>query len=137
MTAQQTGAMFNSGVYFSDVSGKSINYSSNYYNTIKKPIYILLCEVALGKMMKMYKADNEMKLKKGFDSVKGCGKNTPDKFQKVYFMDGCMVPLGMLEAKEKKPPVESEVNYYSLNYNEYVVYNTSQVRMRYLLEVSI
>ena len=137
VTSTQTGNMFNSGVYFSDVSGKSINYSSNYYNTIKKPIYILLCEVALGKMYKLYKADNELKLKKGYDSVKGCGKTTPDKFQRVYFLDGTMVPIGCLETKEGNPPPKSEIGYYSLNYNEYVVYNTSQVRMRYLLEVMV
>ena len=49
---------------------------------------------------------------------------------RAFREDGCVVPCGK--------PVDTGVSNpsgYTLNYNEYVVYNTNQIRVRYLVEV--
>lgn len=93
-SSERTGNMFNEGVYFADYFDKSISYSSNYMDSIDKPIYIILAEVYLGKMDKLYKANHEYKLEKNFNSVKGLGKNKHLKYQRIYMKNGTMVPMG-------------------------------------------
>ena len=44
--------------------------------------------------------------------------------------DGVVVPMGPGE-----PTPLNNGKGYTLNYNEYIVYNTKQVRMRYLIKV--
>ena len=57
-----------------------------------------------------------------------------DKYKYICFSDyrkdGTVVPLG----KGKDTGVKNPTGY-TLNYNEYIVYDVSQVRMRYLLKV--
>merc|ERR1719471_1506821 len=124
--APVTGYMFGKGVYFADMSSKSANYC---YATAKNPWgLLLLCEVALGKenelMAADYKAD---KLPKGKQSVKGCGEIAPDPENEVPMDEGkTVVPMGPgVKARER----------HSLIYNEYIVYNTNQVRLRYIAKI--
>jgi len=61
-----------------------------------------------------------------FHSLTGLGQV----FILSYRDDGSVIPSGKL--------IDSGVTNskgYTLNYNEYIVYNTNQVRMRYLLRV--
>lgn len=52
--APSTGYMFGKGLYFSDCSSKAISYSVN--PSIKKgEAFVLLSEVALGTMFKVFK----------------------------------------------------------------------------------
>lgn len=45
--------------------------------------------------------------------------------------DGTVVPMGKgIDTKVRNP------DGFNLNYNEYVVYDTKQIRMRYLLKVN-
>ncbi|XP_066459830.1 poly [ADP-ribose] polymerase 2 [Eleutherodactylus coqui] len=126
--APVTGYMFGKGIYFADVSSKSANYC---FTTRDKNVgIILLSEVALGKCNELLAADYDAQKKlKGKHSTKGLGRSTPDP-QKSITHDGSVVPLG--------PLIDTGLQNndgYTLNYNEYIVYDARQVRMKYLLQV--
>ncbi|KAM9323443.1 poly [ADP-ribose] polymerase 2 [Pholidichthys leucotaenia] len=126
--APVTGYMFGKGIYFADMSSKSANYcfasQSNHVGLL------LLCEVALGDCNELLDADySANNLPAGKHSTKGLGQTGPDSKNAVS-LDGVMVPMG--------PGVKTGVgkkNCYSLLYNEFIVYNPAQTRMRYLLRI--
>ena len=127
--APVTGYMFGKGIYFADISSKSANYC---YPTRSKNIgFTLLCEVSLGKTHDLLAADYEAdKLPDGFHSTKGLGKIAPDISQFDKLSDGVIVPCGL--------PTDTGVDNpdgYTLNYNEFVVYDTKQVKSRYLVKL--
>ena len=94
----------------------------------------MLCEVALGKMRLLYEATQVIDLpNKKHQSVMGCGKFTPNMSKSIYLSNGTMVPLGpIIQAKNVKL---NQWGYASLQHNEYVVYDTTQVRVKYILEL--
>ncbi|XP_073164625.1 poly [ADP-ribose] polymerase 2 isoform X10 [Lepidochelys kempii] len=126
--APVTGYMFGKGIYFADMSSKSANYC--FASRQRDVGLLLLCEVALGECQELLEANAEArKLPPGKHSTKGLGKLAPAPANSVM-LDGAAVPLG--------PAVETGVTNphgYTLNYNEFVVYDPGQVRMRYLLQV--
>ncbi|XP_024525660.1 poly [ADP-ribose] polymerase 2 [Selaginella moellendorffii] len=124
--APSTGYMFGKGVYFADMVSKSANYC---FTTSQNPRgVLLLCEVALGQMNELYQADyNANRLPPGKLSTKGLGRSVPNSSQFKTLPDGVVVPLGK--------PVKSPNSNTSLEYNEYIVYDTKQIRMRYVLQV--
>ena len=67
---------------------------------------------------------------KKFQSVKGIGQTGPDFAQSIYLANGCMVPKG---ANITYPQTRGGYGY--LSHNEYVVYDTTQIRIKYLLEL--
>ncbi|XP_055007498.1 poly [ADP-ribose] polymerase 2 isoform X2 [Boleophthalmus pectinirostris] len=124
-----TGYMFGKGIYFADMSSKSANYCfANQQNNNEG--LLLLCEVALGDSHELIDADYEAdKLPPGKHSTKGLGKTGPDPKNAVT-LDGMTVPMG--------PGVSTgavNTKGYSLLYNEFIVYNPAQARMRYLLRI--
>lgn len=126
--APVTGYMFGKGIYFADMSSKSANYCfANQNNNVG---LLLLCEVALGDCNELLDADYEAnKLPSGKHSTKGLGQTGPDPKNSVT-LDGVTVPMG--------PGVSTGATRnrgYSLLYNEFIVYNPSQARMRYLLRI--
>ncbi|KAI8089183.1 poly polymerase catalytic domain-containing protein [Halteromyces radiatus] len=130
--AQETGAMFGNGIYFADMFCKSVNYS----RSTKRPAYatLLLCEVALGEECEMnyyYDPDLYQPKNKGHLSVKGLGRWRPDPINTIYDQYGVKIPLG---PATQAPPMKDDCDY-SLRYNEYIVYNPAQVKMRYLVMV--
>lgn len=176
-SAEHTGSMFGNGIYFADFFDKSLNYCANHYiNLSNRSVFILLCEVSLGKMKKLYQAKEIKKLTGGFNSVKGSGRFSHKKNQNLILNNGCLVPLGELKDKNLKNQAaqnqmmgsatmkipkkrrrakvphwnkmgkkiiglpgkakKAKKKYYSLNYNEFVVYNTNQVKIRYLIEIN-
>ncbi|KAJ4963907.1 hypothetical protein NE237_023846 [Protea cynaroides] len=125
--APVTGYMFGKGVYFADMFSKSANYC--YASKVSCAGVLLLCEVALGEMAELLHGNyNANKLPTGKLSTKGVGSTAPDssKFQKLK--DGVIVPLGM--PKEQPGPKGN------LLYNEYIVYNVEQIKMRYIIQVN-
>ena len=90
---------------------------------------MLLCEVALGKMYECNKATNlsAATLPNGTHSTKGFGSTIPDPKEYHYTNDGLLIPMGH--------GVPSNARQTSLLYNEYIVYNTDQINMKYLLRV--
>ncbi|XP_026445164.1 poly [ADP-ribose] polymerase 2-like [Papaver somniferum] len=123
--APSTGYMFGKGVYFADMFSKSANYC---YSSSGAGV-LLLCEVALGEMAELLHSDyNADKLPAGKLSTKGVGSTAPDPSESQALDDGVVVPLGT--------PKEQRGRKGSLLYNEYIVYNVDQIRMRYLIYVN-
>lgn len=123
--APVTGYMFGKGVYFADMVSKSANYC--FTNKTNNTGILLLCEVALGESLELNAADSSLtkaKLPGGKLSTWGKGGTTPDMAQSAVLSDGTIVPCGV----SKKSGVTGH-----LLYNEFIVYDTSQVRMRYLV----
>ncbi|VDN42387.1 unnamed protein product [Dibothriocephalus latus] len=122
--APVTGYMFGKGIYFADMSSKSANYC---YPSHEMPQgCLLLCEVALGKMHECSRADDS-KLKGEYNSRKGVGATCPD--PDTYYTDenGVVCPTGQ--------PKSTAVSGHLL-YNEFIVYNTAQVKQKYLVWVN-
>jgi len=125
--APATGYMFDKGAYFADCVSKSANYCfTNYQNNTG---LMLLCEVALGDMHELLQSDYNAKAnsqKASKHSTKGCGRSYPDEAQDVIIENNLRVQAGKLK---------SDTTNGSLQYNEYIVYDVSQVKMRYLLKM--
>ncbi|XP_072479132.1 poly [ADP-ribose] polymerase 2 isoform X2 [Notamacropus eugenii] len=123
-----TGYMFGKGIYFADMSSKSANYC--FASRLKDVGLLLLSEVALGECNELLEANPEAAgLLQGKHSTKGMGKMAPSPSHHVT-LNGTTVPLG--------PASDTGVlnsQGYTLNYNEFIVYDPSQVRMRYLLKI--
>ena len=125
--APVTGYMFDKGVYFADCVSKSANYCCTSPDASSG--VMLLCEVALGEMEEMeqsnYHADRARK-EAGKQSVKGVGKCSPAESGSMSIPHGVKVPCGIIEQNREAK---------SLMYNEYIVYDTSQIKMRYALKM--
>ncbi|KAL1558385.1 Poly [ADP-ribose] polymerase 2 [Salvia divinorum] len=126
--APSTGYMFGKGVYFADMFSKSANYC--FSCKAASTGVLLLCEVALGDMAELLTANyNADQLPPGKLSTKGVGSTAPDISEAQTLEDGVVVPIG----RPKEQPVPTKG---SLLYNEYIVYNVEQIRMRYLVQVN-
>ena len=115
-----------SGVYFADMSSKSANYC--FTTSERSTGVMLLCEVALGDAKVCTGADYIEKLPKGKLSCFGKGRTRPNPKQSVTYEDRMVIPCGKPETLDKTST--------SLRYNEFIVYNTDQIRMRYLLQLN-
>lgn len=123
--APVTGYMFGKGIYFADMVSKSANYCCT---SPSNPVgLLLLCEVALGNMYERKNAEYVTKLPPNMHSTKGVGMTYPDPSNKVLTPDGVEIPLG--------PAAKGKQGASSLLYNEYIVYDTAQVSMKYLMKV--
>ena len=123
--APKSGYNFGKGVYFADLVGKSTPYCrpelSNQIATF------VLCEVALGNSRQLlrpdYDADN---LPNGFHSTHAIGRQRPKPSQTEYLGDVEM-PLGQVEDYPAG----------GMGANEFVVYKTNQIQMKYLVRVKV
>ncbi|KAJ7356738.1 PARP-domain-containing protein [Mycena albidolilacea] len=135
--APVTGYMFGKGVYFADMMSKSAGYCYPY---LSKGIGILLlCEVAAKPFYERthaeYDADKGCKKSKS-KATKGLGKTQPGQWKdagKALGNDeliGCHMPDG--------PGQDTPIpNGGYLQYNEYIVYDAAQIRLKYLLMVKM
>lgn len=115
--------MFGKGVYFADMSSKSANYC--FTSRESSTGILLLCEVALGGMNEKYHADYYAgNLPPGKHSTKGVGRTAPNPDNAVKLDDGVVIPMG---------PGEPSALACSLLYNEFIVYDIAQIKIRYLL----
>ena len=138
-----SGSMFGSGVYFSDSYQKSFNYSfqnsfSDYeHNEIddsKLKRYVFLCEVILGTSKKLYESVKENSIPNiKQQSVMGVGREGPDPEHQAWMPSGTLIPLG----KITQTPKPKGIQYMRLQNNEYVVYDVSQIVIRYMIESTI
>ncbi|KAK6135066.1 hypothetical protein DH2020_031187 [Rehmannia glutinosa] len=125
--APVTGYMFGKGVYFADMFSKSANYCCP--SQTAGAGVLLLCEVALGDMAELLTANyNADQLPAGKLSTKGVGETAPDLSEAQTLENGVIVPSG--RPKQQPGPKGS------LLYNEYIVYNVEQIRMRYVVHVN-
>jgi hypothetical protein len=85
--------------------------------------------VALGNVRELTNADfNASRLPPNTHATKGVGRTQPDPTQTHTLPDGTLVPLG-----RGVPSGRPDARH--LEYNEYIVYDVSQIRIRYLLKV--
>ena len=125
--APSTGYMFGKGVYFADMVSKSANYC--HAHTSNDTGLMMLCEVALGKMLKTEHAKYITKLKDGNTSCWGVGKNACDPKGTKVLENGSTIELGKQVRQEECSDKSS------LLYNEFIVYDTKQVNIKYLLKL--
>lgn len=129
---------FGKGVYLADISTKSANYCCHHSSG--GTALLLLCEVELGAPpLKLKNADSnagEVAKKQGFLSTWGVGSTAP----KAWMDAGCvhedLKGVKMPDVVSAEPEDVEEEDAYLL-YNEYIVYDVSQVKLRYLLRVSM
>lgn len=120
--AVATGCMFGKGIYFADIVSKSANYCMSGLND--NTGLLLLCDVALGKSrLPTYAKDYSDLPNENEHSVKACGATYPTEYSTL---DGVKIATGGL--RQANFPT-------GLNYNEYVVYDINQVKMKYLVKV--
>lgn len=113
------GGMFGSGLYFANVSTKSAGYTrivNGGYGIM------FLCEVALGNCLKLETALSVLKLPKGTHSVLCEGMNRPNPEQHIKIDGNVTVPIGKIMNNSTQV---------TLYYDEYVVYDASQIKLRY------
>jgi len=119
---QIAGKMFGYGIYFADCCTKSMNYC-RAMNTNNIGC-LLICEVSVGKIYECVNADsslNKNKIEKfKCQSTKGLGLYTPSS---MITDKNIIIPSGKLSDTNK--------NAY-LRYNEYIVYDTNQIRIKYI-----
>ncbi|KAI9103769.1 poly polymerase catalytic domain-containing protein [Phlyctochytrium arcticum] len=121
--APVSGYMFGKGIYFADMASKSANYCR-----VNRGVGILLlCEVALGHTLKLHQADYDGPVsckKANCHSVHGKGRSAPDPSQHVKHPadPDLLVPCGKA-SKSADPNC-------ALLYNEFIVYDVAQVKIR-------
>ena len=94
---------------------------------------MLMCEVVLGKSKELLQSEYVEKLDHPYHSVKGCGRRGPGYKHTIVLPNGVKIPYGPV-INYHEGNVELLKNY-QLQHNEYIVYNTSQIRMRYVVQI--
>ncbi|KAH0534860.1 hypothetical protein KQX54_009393 [Cotesia glomerata] len=118
--------MFGTGIYFTNVVSKAANYCDAGDQTRVQRGVLLLCEVALGNMMVCNRGQNYLKLPQGKDSVYAKGQLAPHKNYKqkiLYNVEFAYGPLVEVPLRKRT----------SLKHDEYVVFDPTQVKIRYLV----
>lgn len=116
--------MYGMGLYFTDVMSKAGQHCK-----CNGDWGILgLVEVALGNSLELPRACHGLQLPQGFDSVTAKGRYGPSQFMAFPFHGAPLVPVDM---RGGGPTWSSG----PLLYNEYVVYNPRQCRLRYLVRI--
>jgi poly [ADP-ribose] polymerase len=125
-----SGGRVGTGIYLADEAGKS----GHYVRTTQDGVGVMfLAEAALGKQFHVCKETPEIhrlcKAPAGFDSVKAVGKSCPDPSGDVVLkLEGNDVMFATGTPVQVKADKES-----SYSQNEFLVYDPSQVLLRYLV----
>merc|ERR1719498_1587201 len=111
--------------------------------TSSNPTAVLtLCDVALGSPYERITADPEAAERTnaaGKHSCWGIGKTCPEPMFTRKLANGCQVPLGpggnnkYLEDNLERLKVADNARAASLMYNEFIVYDTAQIQMKYVV----
>lgn len=135
--APVSGYMFGKGVYLADMSSKSANYCC--HNTSGDVGLLLLCEAELGDpMFELVNADYDAGTRAkaaGSYSTWGKGRTAPHKWKDAGAVHLHLNGTNMPDVSTKPGP--SKVHGAYLEYNEYIAYDISQIRMRYLFRVKM
>mgnify|MGYP002677760616 CR=1 FL=1 len=128
-----TGRMFGAGVYFGQYS-KSLQYSTRRFGGAKNKgnsYYLFICDVALGKMKMETSGKNYAHAPTGYNSVMGVGIDA--------IKAGCNIK-GVGDTKDFVIPADTifrnvHKTGLCLQHNEFITYNQSRFRIRYIIEV--
>eukprot|EP01100_Stratorugosa_tubuloviscum_P008158 TRINITY_DN3399_c0_g2_i1.p1 TRINITY_DN3399_c0_g2~~TRINITY_DN3399_c0_g2_i1.p1 ORF type:complete len:284 (-),score=129.72 TRINITY_DN3399_c0_g2_i1:9-773(-) len=124
--APKTGYRFGKGVYFADMVSKSAHYC---FTTPDSPIAVLLlCEVALGKVKELTQDTYMEKPMANSDSTKALGMTIPKPDESTIINNNVIIPFGKPVSVGFKT---------ACTHNEFIVYDVSQITMRYVLMVRI
>ncbi|KAJ1564276.1 hypothetical protein HK096_008800, partial [Nowakowskiella sp. JEL0078] len=126
--SQATGYMFGKGIYFADMFTKSYGYTG--YD--ESHVCLLLCEVALGKMWESKTAEYMESAKPETHSTKGLGISEPVN-NAVFNENGAKLSIGPIKQYQNETSLFSSGR--TLAMNEYVVYDPTQVKIRYVVIV--
>ena len=116
--------MFGKGIYLADLSTKAARYCNASPENPEG--LLLLCEVALGKTHLMLKAKSFKKPPGFCHSVMGIGKHFPTEMTEIE--KNVFMASGRIEPNPQGAQSD-------LQYNEFVVYDIGQVKIRYILRV--
>ncbi|XP_022105519.1 tankyrase-like protein [Acanthaster planci] len=119
------GSTYGRGIYSSDAFAKSLLYCEEYFEKSDTK-FLFLCEVALGKMA-TNPEEPEKLVKQGFDSCMGRGYHKYKTNRDLLMPSGAMMPFGRFVYNTWSP-------YTYFDYNEYVVFKTEQLALRYLVQ---
>jgi len=139
--APVTGYMFDKGIYLADVVSKSANYCWPHLSD--NTGLLLLCEAQLGTPMyesqdsDYYAAKTSRNM--GAIATKGLGRTTPAEWEcaSVIHKDLEGVKVPKLSGSEANITRDENTPGLCLQYNEYIVYDISQVKLRYLFRVKV
>lgn len=121
-----SGYLYGKGVYLADFAAKSTPYSCPHLS--KNEILLIMCEAALGNPRELTSCDsNAANLPSGKHSTHAVGTVRPNPSGKFMFEKDIEVPLGQKE----------HFSGGGRCYNEFIVYNTNQVRIRYLVKCKV
>ena len=138
--APVTGYMFGKGVYFADMVSKSANYCMG--SSANPSCVLTLCDVALGEQYERLTADPEAAERTAATKKHSCygvGKTCPDAKGTRTLASGSQVPMGKggpnqyLEANLERLKEAEGVRAPGLMYNEFIVYDTAQIEMKYVV----
>ncbi|EXJ72418.1 uncharacterized protein A1O5_04922 [Cladophialophora psammophila CBS 110553] len=136
--APVSGYMFGKGVYLADMSSKSAGYCASY-NSGGNGL-LLLCEAELGTPpLKLTHADSnagDRVKENSCISTWGVGQTGPSIWKDASCIHPSLIGIKMPDVVNHPPGPTNEPNAYLL-YNEYIVYDVSQIRLRYLLRVKM
>lgn len=136
--APVSGYMFGKGVYLADMSSKSAGYCASY-NSDGTGL-LLLCEAELGKPpLKLTDSDydaGDRAKKEGSISTWGVGQTAPLAWKDAEAIHPSLKGVRMPNVSKKTPGPTNEAGAY-LMYNEYIVYDISQIKLKYLLRVKM
>ncbi|KAJ4418422.1 hypothetical protein N0V85_001441 [Neurospora sp. IMI 360204] len=136
--APVNGYMFGKGVYLADMSSKSAGYCCAYQSN--ETALLLLCEAELGDpIQELTDADynaGENAKQKGMLSTWGKGRSGPLMWKDAGVVNPALQGVMMPDTSSLKP---GDTNYpdADLFYNEYIVYDVAQIRLRYLFRVKV
>lgn len=136
--APVNGYMFGKGVYLADMSSKSAGYCSSYSSG--NTGLLLLCEAELGEPpLELTNADYDAGTKaKQQDclSTLGLGRTAPKMWKDASALHPSLTGVTMPDVVSQKPG-DTGVQGAYLQYNEYIVYDVAQIKLRYLFRVSM
>jgi len=108
----------------------SYGYTNDWMSSTPYKL-MLLCEVALGEMRELHETEYITELKAPYKSVKAVGSSGPKPGKKIVLPNGCTVPIGKIVNHSEKDPEKP----FCVSESEYIVYDVTQVRMRYLVQI--
>ncbi|CAK7225330.1 hypothetical protein SBRCBS47491_005851 [Sporothrix bragantina] len=135
--APVSGYMFGKGIYLADMSSKSAGYCASGISGGTG--LLLLCEAKLGDPVQKltqasYNAGDDAKAK-GLFATLGQGRTAPPAWKDASAVHESLKGVQMPDVSS--PPTDTNVPNAGLYYNEYIVYDVNQVRLRYLFRVKM
>ncbi|KAK5633062.1 hypothetical protein RRF57_008776 [Xylaria bambusicola] len=135
--APVSGYMFGKGIYLADMSSKSANYCCAHIS--HGHALLLLCEAELGDPLQKlthasYTADESAKENKML-STWGQGSTGPQLWKDAACVHPSLKGVKMPDTTVTPGPTNVPNAY--LQYNEYICYDVSQVRLRYLFRIKM